>query len=223
MNSLFRVALPILLIGLCVVCGPRSASERERSVLSATEVVEVGAGPLEGRLSIKAPESMAIQEVPFSPDPGMEKRFEEALARYRNQWTFQLSIGPKPGAKAEGSNRFALDIENNGGMWGDHSRNLRRLMFEMGAFIRLRLPDGTELEPTLVEFQRSFGMGLDRSFVMVFPRRHQGRDIRPPFEIRVKEFGQGMGTLGFRVKTVPDEMARGQALRLWKAEGSESK
>jgi hypothetical protein len=90
-------------------------------------------------------------------------------------------------------------------------------MFEMGAFIRLRLPDGKEVEPTLVEFQRSYGMGRDRSFVMVFPKSIDGKAVKPPFEVRVKEFGQGTGTLLFPVEAVPDEMAFWRVQQMWKA------
>lgn len=207
-------------LGLGLGCGPRTAAAREEAVQHATELVmDGGLSPFQGRLAFKAPEAMAIQEVPFWPDADSAQHLEEALNRYRGQWTLQLTIGPKASAKVDPSRPLDLDIENNGGMWGDRSRNLRRLTFEMQAFIRLRLANGKELEPVLVEFQRNFGMGLNRSFVIVFPKSHEGKPIQPPFQLRVAEFGQGTGTFVFDVTHAPDEMALWRVKQLWKASG----
>ena len=160
---------------------------------------------------------MAIQEVSFSPDPEAERRLIAALERYRNQWTLQLTIGPRAGKKADPQNPLGLDIENNGGMWRDHERNLRRLLFEMKDFIRMKLPSGEEVEPALVEYERSFGVGLDRRFLLVFPAVHKGRPIKAPFEIVVREFGQGMGTLRFPMTRTPESVARWKVKKLWQS------
>jgi|GEM_PF-3764263 len=210
-------ALALLLVGIS--CGRSSGANYERDVLKQTEVVDAGsASPLRGRLSFRAPEAMAIQEVPF--DPAGETRLKEALARYRRQWTFNLAIGPKADVKVDPARPLQYDIENNGGMWGDFKRNQDRLMFEMSGFIRLRTKEGKDIEPALVEFQRSFGMGMDRSFIIVFPKTYEGRNIAPPFEILVREFGQGIGTMHFPVKEAPAELPLWRVKRLWK--GSEA-
>lgn len=206
--------MPFCLV-LGLACGYRSAAQLE----SATEARgaaqdEGGASPFEARIAFKSPEAMAIQEVPFGPGVG-EDRLQQALARYRNQWTLQLTIGPKPGRKPDPADPFALDIENNGGQWRDRSRNLQRIMFEMGSFIRLQLKDGTEVEPLLVEYQRSFGMGLDRDFLMVFPKVSRQKPVAPPFTVVVREFGQGTGTMRFDMGRPPAEMAFWRVKQLW--------
>ncbi len=207
------LALPLLL-----ACGPKSAGEASRQVQKETELVEEGGvSPFLARLSFMSPEAMAVQEVPYGEDSAAWNRLQAALKRYRGQWTLRLSIGPKPTAKADPQRPLALDIENNGGQWGDHSRNLQRLMFEMGAYVRLLRPDGTEIEPTLVEFQRSFGMGRDRTFLVVFPGTHQGKALAPPFVVKVGEFGQGMGILRFRVTKAPGFLSDRQVRSMWKA------
>lgn len=200
-----------------LACGPRTAQDRDREVAKATELVEEGGNsPFEGRLSFKSPESMAVQEVPYVPAKEAEVQLWNAWQRYRGQWTLRLTIGPKPTAKADPRNPMALDIENNGGMGRDFSRNLQRLMFEMKGFIRLRASDGREIEPTLVEFQRGFGMGRDRTFLLVFPKVHEGKSTQPPFEVRVREFGQGLGLLRFEVAKGPKEMSWRGLKALWK-------
>jgi hypothetical protein len=204
-----------LILGMCEACGSKSATALDQEVRSSTEVVEEGGvSPFVGRLSFRSPEAMAAQEVPFAP--GREDAFEKALTRYRRQWTFLLTVGPKPNAKPDPSNPLRLDIENNGGMWGDHARNLQRLMFEMGEFIRLKTPSGEEVEPSLVAFERSFGMGLDRQFLIVFPQVYRAKPLRPPFEVVVKEFGQGTGTFNFPVQQEPGALARWKVQRMWK-------
>ncbi len=216
-----RPSIRVLLGGLLagsLACGPRSARERERQVAEATELVEEGGtSPFEGRLAFRAAEAMAIQEVPYAPTKEAQAQLWNAYQRYRGQWTLRLTVGPKASAKTDPQNPMALDIENNGGMWHDFSRNLQRLMFEMKAFIRLRTKDGREIEPSLVEYQRTFGMGRDRTFLLVFPKVQEGRAVAPPFEVRVREFGQGTGLMNFDVKGVPSEMGWWRLKRLWKA------
>lgn len=216
MSKALWIALPIL--ASCLACGPKASWERERDIAKATEIVEEGGtSPFEGRLSFKSAEAMAIQEVAYAPTKEAEAQLWNAYRRYRGQWTLQLTMGPKASAKVEPGNPLALDIENNGGMWHDHSRNLNRLMFEMREFIRMKTPDGHEIEPSLVEFQRSFGMGRDRCFLMVFPKAQEGKAITPPFEVRVREFGQGTGLMTFEVKDAPSELSWWRLKRLWKA------
>lgn len=219
MRAGFQVSISVLGLGLAVLvgCGPKNAMEASRNAETQTEVcVEGGVSPFQARLSLMSPEAMAIQEVPYGSDPKIAGQLEAVVARYRRQWTFRLTIGPKPGAKSNPERPFALDIENNGGMWGDHSRNLNRLMFEMGPLIRLVLPDGKEVEPSIVEFQRAFGMGLDRSWLLVFPVEREGKALSPPLHVRVKEFGQGTGTLDFEVRKAPPRYAAGRLKSLWK-------
>lgn len=216
------ILFTLLLVSFGVSCGPRSATEAALETQKRTELlVEGGASPFQASLSFMSPEAMAIQEVPYRAGKAAWNDLQRALSRYRNQWTMRLSIGPKPGAKLDSKNPLALDIENNGGQWGDHSRNLQRLIFEMGPFIRIVLPDGKEIEPLLVEFQRSFGMGRDRSFLIIFPARYEGKSLSPPFRLRIAEFGQGMGTLQFEVKKQPDNLPDWQVKRLWKHEKAE--
>ena len=216
--------LCLALLGLLVACGPRSAMERDLEVGKATELVEEGGiSPFEGRLSFRSPEAMAIQEVPFAPTSEAEKQLWNAWQRYRGQWTLRLTIGPKPGAKVDPQNPLALDIENNGGQWGDHARNLQRLLFEMKGFIRIHTPDGREIEPSIVEFQRGFGMGRDRSFLLVVSKHQSGKPLLPPFEVRVREFGQGLGLLRFEIHEAPSELSWRRLKRLWKVTGEAEK
>lgn len=214
----FRSITVLLGLGLALACGPKSVQDEERRVEAATEMVEDGGvSPFQARLAFKSPEAMAVQEAMAVPGAEGESRLQGAYQRYQGQWTFLLSFSPKPGARQDPQRPLALDIENNGGMWHDYDRNLQRLMFEMGGFIRLRTPDGKEIEPALVEFQRSFGMGLDRSFVVVFPKQRDGQAIRPPFQIQVRDFGQGTGRLEFDIKGAPGTMSLWRLKRLWKA------
>lgn len=202
---------------LFIACGARDATEVARQIDRATEVVvEGGATPFQARLSFMSPEGMAIQEVPYRDGDQAWGEVRQSLSRYRNQWAFRLTLGPKPGTSVDPNRPFALDIENNGGQWGDHGRNLQRLMFEMNGFIRLVLPDGKEIEPRMVEFQRSFGMGRDRSFMVIFPKQFEGHPLKPPFIVRVAEFGQGTGTMEFSVRRSPAEQGESAFRRTWK-------
>lgn len=212
---------PLLIGGLLagsLACGPKAAAEREREVAKATVIVEEGgASPFEGRLFFKSAEAMAIQEVPYAPTQEAETALWNAYARFRSQWTLQLTVGPKPSVPVTTLNAHDLDIENNGGMWRNFSRNLNRLMFEMKGFIRLRTKEGREIEPALVEYQRTFGLGRDRSFILVFPKVEEGKAVPAPFQVRVREFGQGTGLMTFDVKQGPSEMSWWRLKRLWKA------
>lgn len=213
----------VLVAGLAMACGAGSVAALEQDVQRESAVLEDGGvSPFQASLSFKSPEASAIQEVPFQADPEARRRFESALSRYRNEWMLLLTIGPRPGTHSDPLRPLALDIENNGGMWGDHERNLKRLMFEMGDFIRLRTSEGKEVEPSLVEFQRAFGMGKDRQFLIVFPRVFEGKPLAPPFDVVVKEFGQGTGTLRFAMKRGPSSMALWRARRLWKLNSENS-
>ncbi|WP_306591272.1 hypothetical protein [Geothrix sp. 21YS21S-4] len=166
---------------------------------------------------------MAIQLVPFAEGTQAERELEEALERLRRQWTFQLVIGPKRTTGLTEQERLSVDIENNGGMWGDHARNLQRVLFEMDGFIRLRLSGGKEVPPLEVAYQRSFGMGLDRRFFLVFPKVFEGRPVQPPFEVIVREFGQGMGMLRFQMEQAPPVLAAWRIKRLWKQSAQKDK
>jgi hypothetical protein len=215
------LAIAAVTLALGLGCGPRTAREAAQTAEQSTELVDDGgASPFQARLSFMSPEALAIQEVPYREDKLAWEELQKALHRYRNQWTMRLSIGPKPTVKPDPQRPLALDIENNGGQWGDHGRNLQRLMFEMVPFIRLVLPDGKEIEPSLVEFQRSFGMGKDRSFLLVFTKISDGKTLKPPFRVQVREFGQGTGTMVFEVKQVPTEAETWQVKRMWKADRS---
>jgi len=214
-------SLILILTLVCISCGPRSAAEAAREMEKQTElVIEGGASPFQATLSFLSPEVMAIQEVPYQQDEAAWVVLQRTVSRYRNQMTLRLSIGPKQEARLDPRQPFALDIENNGGQWNDHGRNLQRLMFEMGPFIRLVSPDGKEIEPRLVEFQRSFGIGRERSFLLVFPVEYEGKPLFPPFELRVMEFGQGMGLLRFQIKKTPSGMTDREIRRLWVREFS---
>lgn len=220
-STALHAGLMCLLLGT-LACGPRTAMERERQVSKATEQVEEGGvSPFQARLSFRAPETMAIQEVPYAEGKDAEARLWNAVHRYRAQWTMALTIEPKPNAKPDPQHPLALDIENNGGMWGDYSRNLNRVMFEMGGYIRLRTKDGQEVEPVLVEFQRSFGMGQSRTFLLVFPKISNGKPVVPPFEVQLREFGQGLGVIKFTVDSSPSEFAFWRLKRLWKTSARE--
>lgn len=202
---------------LSISCGSRTAMEREREVITQTRVDEDGGTTsLRASLFFKSDEAMAIQQVPYSDGPEAARNLEAALHQFQKQWTMQLTIGPKNAAGLSELERLSLDIENNGGMWRDHARNLQRVLFEMGDFIHLKLPGGTEIPPLAVEYQRSFGMGLDRHFILIFPKEFQGKPVQPPFEVVVREFGQGMGTLRFQVQKTPGRLAFWRVKRLWK-------
>ncbi len=216
-RALLKAALAGTLAGM-TACGPKTALDRDRQVVRATEVVEDGGvSPFEARLAFKAPEAMAIQEAAYNPGKDAEIRLWNALKRYESQWTLTLTVGPRASVNPDPLNPLALDIENNGGVWHDRRRNLDRLMFEMKPFIVLKTRGGQDIEPILVEYQRSFGMGKDRSFLLVFPKGQQGKPVAPPFEVRVREFGQGLGLLRFEMKDAPGEMAWWRVKRLWKA------
>lgn len=214
-----RSLLPIAAFaGLGLACGPRTGAELDRQVQASTRMVEEGgATPLQAELSFKSPEAMAIQEVPYEEGKTAETRLWNAYQHYQRQWTMRLAIEPKASARVDPQHPLAMDIENNGGMWGDFARNLNRLMFEMGGFIRLKTADGKEWEPSLVEYQRSFGMGKARSFLLIFPKKGNGQAIAPPFEVVVKEFGQGMGTIRFQVKEAPTLMSWWRLKQVWKS------
>ncbi len=215
LGGLPRAIGTLSLLGV-LACGPHTAMERAGDIAKATEVVDSGGShTLEGRLSFRSAEAMAIQEVPYQP--GAEGALLKAYQRYQGQWTFLLTVGPRATTKPDPQNPLAYDIENNGGVWGDHSRNLQRLMFEMGDFIHLKTPAGAEVKPVLVEFQRTFGMGLDRSFLVIFPKTWEGKPLKPPFDVRVHEFGQGLGLLEFHVAKGPSEMGPWRLKRHWKA------
>jgi hypothetical protein len=204
-----------LALGLCGACGDASLSDLNRDALETTEIVQDGGiSPFVGRLSFKSAEAMAIQEVPYAS--GKEEALKRALVRYRHQWTFLFVIGLKNNIKLNLDDPIRYDIENNGGMWGNRARNIQRLMFEMKDFIRLKMPSGEEVEPSLVEFERSFGVGQERSFLIVFPRMSGPKNFRPPFEVVVKEFGQGTGTFHFPIKREPSELAWWKIRRAWK-------
>jgi thymidylate synthase ThyX len=182
MGGMRNLALLSLLFGLA--CGSRTAKELDLKTQEQTEAkVEGGGSFLEASLSLRSPEALAIQDVPYDQDPKSWQHLQDSVRHYRKQWTFTLVVGPKPGANVDPRNPLALDIENNGGAWRDHGRNLRRLMFEMRDYVRLVLPDGTE--------------------------------THPPFKVKVREFGQGMGTLEFPVTTRPRELDDSVIKKMW--------